>query len=145
MYLGNFYFMRSTEYRMERCRQWSTTRKGNHMRQRFCNWLSSTLSWAHYGVHWQACRATGVTAGFVNCFGGNDNENETLASSVVLRQMTKPTHIALVANLFHPQTGEECIIQSVVDALGSKQSFQNCLSHPNLYSLSLCVYVYVCI
>lgn len=28
--------------------------------------------------------------------------------------MTKPPHIAVVANLFHPQTGEECIIQPVV-------------------------------
>lgn len=97
-------------------------KKGNHMQQRFWNWLSSTLSWAHYVVHYQAYRATGVPAGFVNCFGGNNNEKETLASSVVLRQMTKPTHIALVANLFHPRTGEECIIQPLADALGSKQS-----------------------
>lgn len=42
--------------------------------------------------------------------------------------MTKPPHIAVVVNLFHPQTGEECIIQPVVDALGSKQCFKNCLN-----------------
>lgn len=44
--------------------------------------------------------------------------------------MTKPPYIVIVVNLFHPQTDEECIIQPIVDALGSNQRFQNCVNHP---------------
>ena len=29
--------------------------------------------------------------------------------------MTKPPHIAALDNLFHPQNGEKCIIQPLVD------------------------------
>lgn len=47
--------------------------------------------------------------------------------------MTKPPPIAAeVANLFHPQTGEECIIQPRLDALRSKQFQTKKLPEPPL-------------
>lgn len=112
------------------------TKGGNDMQQRFWVPFVSTFSCARNVVCTRACWAIGTPAGFENCFGSNDNETETITSSIVfLRKMTKPPHIAVVVNLFHPQTGEECIIQPVVEALGSKQCFKNCLNQPWRHSL----------